>query len=309
MAMKFRVIFFAFLFLNACENVLGIETPSMLSKEVDAKETAAHITIIVPTYTPSPFLTIRPPTATPMPTITPLIPTPIATLPPEQALLEVSSLLSTYPDGCHLPCFWHVTPGQTFWSEASNILHYFSTRESVNRDDFFLAQYYYTIPNEDWPQEVRLYIRHDMVEAIKTKNINSTLYSLSNIFDVYGAPDQIWITTFRSASYTTNNTVPFMVFLLYSQSQFLVSYELINGVVANDQVSGCISGDPSLYIWSSQNLIEFQDILKYFGFYFPDQVYLRLLDATEGIFNEEDFFKNPNEEVCINTPADFWPDL
>lgn len=279
-------------------------TPSSVIKLTPEPSLPAKTSI--PTWTP---------THTLLPTKTPLPPTltPIPTLNSEQALLEVSNLLSANPDGCQLPCFWHVTPGKTSWDEASNILRSFSDRDYVNgNEDKFLAEYFYTVPNDDWWQDVRLFIRDDTVESIETKNIDSILYSLINVLDVYGSPDEVWIMTFRSASYSQDNTVPFMVFLLYSKFQFIVSYELIDGAVANDQVMGCVSGDPSIYIWSSQDLIEIQDILEYFNYYFPDQIYLRLSDATEGKLNENDFyslFRNPNNEACINTPADFWPDL
>ncbi|MCZ2122889.1 MAG: hypothetical protein LC108_11565 [Anaerolineales bacterium] len=119
--------------------------------------------------------------------------------------------------GCDLPCFLGITPGQTQWIEAKQILEMYSTNQPIRRDDTGSTEIntLYTISiatqmNETTPVQMAMYMsvntdQHDIVKNIVfTSEIHESSgfpayndkhllkYSLIDVYRRIGLPDEIY---------------------------------------------------------------------------------------------------------------------
>lgn len=191
--------------LNAigCQASLQSETPTSLplpfpSVTVTITQTQIHTAsaTLSPTRTPTPVLPKKTATATPTRTWTP-----VPRLSPEAALARIKEL---YVDGvpCALPCWWGITPGQTTWAQARQLLSEVSPEYGPYYSGI-LPRYDYSfeVPVNFEPLgygfiEPSLYVRDEIVVAVGTSTgwIHRDFdYSFANLLVLLGQPDEIWI--------------------------------------------------------------------------------------------------------------------
>lgn len=203
-----------------------------------------------PTHTPT-SATIPTPTPTIQPTITELpfvIPTPLGSDTNEQViwLLETNN-------GCRLPCWWGITPGETEWNAAEKILTLFDTNiysASASGFDYYNP----TIPLPFGPYEVNqvspIYtVQNGIVSKIETQvSIGDspsgyfTQYTLPTFLNTYGQPGEVWISTYSSTF--EEKDLPFFIVLYYPDQGIVAVYD-DNGETQGDLVQGCPQEKPA----------------------------------------------------------------
>mgnify|MGYP001400443271 CR=1 FL=1 len=261
--------------------------------------------------TPTPTSTLTPtPTTEPTPTETPFaIPTPPGIDTNEQVvwLLETNN-------GCQLPCWWGITPGQTKWEAAEKILTIFDT-EIYSVSDSEFVYYNPTIELPFGPYEVNqvspIYMaKNGIVEKIETQvSIGDTdyftQYTLPTFLTTYGQPEEVWLSTYPSPF--EENDLPFFAILFYPDQGIVASYD-DNGERQADLVQGCPQDKPVsrlILLPSGFNSTFKETINKTSGL--GERDYLPLEEATGmDVTTFYETFKNPNNTLCLETPANLW---
>ncbi len=216
--------------------------------------------------------------------------------------------------GCKLPCWWGIIPGKTTWVDARQILEkvslFVSGQESEN--DFYANVNAY-LP---YPHDFATYMEHlygvndGIVEYIRVYNFDlAPNYFLPNLLESYGQPDGIWIRTFSKAERGIQN---YTVDVFYQEMGILVEYSTgeplkeIDGKLRNCLINEMDS--PFLHLWSPETqALSFPEAKK-----FIDTTNLpepkSLLEAT-GMDVETFYetFRNPETNVCLETPKNLWP--
>jgi len=239
--------------------------------------------------------------------------TSLSILPADQAEARVVELLKTN-NGCKLPCFWGITPGHTSWNEAKSFLEAFSSRTdgmNFTKRSGFLSEFYFPLKdNTPVDLHLRLIIDNNLIQEVSVMDFDAPSYHLAEFLANNGMPDQVWLLTYSQVSYGGGDVVPFPVYLFYKDAQMIVAYGYGQGIVKGDQITGCIEGSPSLYIWSLDKSLTFQEAGKLGGYYQPSDKFLEISDATQGKLNAKKFyesFKEPRVETCFQTPTKLWP--
>jgi hypothetical protein len=198
--------------------------------------------------------------------ITPSItsaPTPIPTL-SEDELLDVTeivvSLLSGVED-CKLPCFMGISPGVTSWSK---VVERFSP---IAYDISLLgnAGYIYIQVSEELNPplqflQIDLILDEDqIVTRMKAFTGRVDNYSLSQILDTYGKPDEIRIGTWASGPADAF----WLRYYLYYANLKTIIYYLSHPTITSQAVQICPSNDnaPDLMAWSTPSQADFLDIV------------------------------------------------
>jgi hypothetical protein len=284
------------------------------------------------TATPTPLPTTQPPSATPsqtpvptstptrLPTIQPTatetpftIPTPVGT----NTLEQILWLFETN-NGCQLPCWWGIVPGQTEWETAEKLFSRFdfSIDERISPDDPDLIGY---TPVLDLPREVFIenqtqigvLTRNGIVVKINTRvSIGNTpkqylsKYRLSAFLLTYGQPSEIWVS---SSPYPfENNELPFNVLLFYYDLGVMALFS-DNAILQDGIVTGCPQNDPAkaLSLWSPDDSLSFEEVKNGYAVY---NTHFLALDETKSIdidtFYER--FKNSANTDCLEIPAEVW---
>lgn len=296
-------------------------TPTPLEEAMIAIQTETATSIAM-----TPTQTSPPPTPTPTPSNTPtssptLQPkatqTPFAISTPlgESAAEQVLWLLETN-NGCELPCWWGITPGQTDWPTAQKFLSIFDSNIYEAAVTSELTYYGIRIPL--LPEIFRVdqtelgILAHDgFVEKIftdvsfgNTPPGYLTSYTLSMFLTNYGQPSEVWLFTYRSAF--EGNELPFAVVLFYAD-EGIVGLFSDNGGRQGDIVQGCPQKDvvSFLSLWEPSLDLTFAQVIN--GTSALERDYLALEDATEmDIEAFYETFKNADNTTCLETPASLW---
>ena len=316
------IIFFT---LAGCTATSPVATPS---GEAVSSVSTIVATPALPTQTPlpatptpstTPTLTPTPsspptsaPTVTPTATETPYaIPTPLGTEVTEQVLW----LMETN-NGCQLPCWWGIIPGQTEWQAAEKLLVLFDAHiYTVSASGF---DYY----NPSIPLPVGLFsvnqvspiyaVQNGIVQKIETLvPIGDTAsayfaqYVLPTFLTTYGQPREIWLSTYRSAF--EEGDLPFFTVLFYPDQGIMAVYE-DNGERRGDLVEGCPQEDIVSYLVLQVPGLDktFEEtITRTSGL--GEWDYLLLEEATEiDVATFYETFQNPDNTTCLQTPANLW---
>jgi hypothetical protein len=220
-------------------------------------------------------------------------------------------------NGCQLPCWWGIVPGETDWQTARAFLSQFD-RDIYRSPDTSdsSASYGVTIPLSldvfiEEKTELSLFVQDSVVEAIDTHvSIGDTppgyldLYTLPNLLTTYGPPTEIWLSTYSKPF--ENNELPFRLLLFYPQQGIMALFS-DNGVKNGQYVSGCPQRDPASYLtlWFPELAWTFEEVKNGASVYNVD--YLRLEDTTDwDIATFYETFKNPDNTTCIETEAELW---
>lgn len=306
-----------FFFLNLCF-LVGCSTlspqPSSTVEILPVTTTIPHTsTSVLPTLslTQMPLVTptfvIPPiPTSTSLPTMT-AIPTP----PNVENEQEILWLLETN-NGCQLPCWWGITPGQTEWTTAKQFLNRYDVEIYHSSSTSGATYYETTIPLSlelfsETQTGLGIGVKNGIVQLISihfhlvtTPPGSFTHYYLSEFLTMYGPPTEVWVST-----YSSYHELPFLVVLFYPDKGIVVSYGVI-GVKQGGVVRGCLQQEPinTFRLWNPLLGLTFDQLKT--GSLNVD--YLSLLESTGmDVMTFYDTFKNSDNQACLETPADLWP--
>lgn len=236
--------------------------------------------------------------------------------PPGKGLKEQVLWLYETNNGCQLPCWWGIVPGQTDWQTAKELLSRFD--QDIYRNTLPSGEIYYGVniplPLEVFSEdrtELGVLVRDGIVVAIQTSvSIGDTppdhlsQYMLSMVLTTYGRPTEVWISTY-SAPFE-HNDLPFRVLLFYPEQGIMALYS-DNGVKEGDFVRGCPQLDPAsvFTLWSPTLGWTFEKVKNDSSAY--NVAYLPLEETTElSIIEFYETFKNPDNLTCLETEAELW---
>ena len=313
------------LFVAGCAvtstEIITSREPESLASSVVVSPIPLTPTNLVANLTPSiePTLTLAP---TNTPTLTPTIesivteiPIAIPTPPGDDTNSQVLWMLETN-NGCRLPCWWGITPGQTKWDEAEKILNLFDPRiysSSASGLDYYNPTISLPFgPYEDNQVSPIYTVNNGVVEKIETQvNIGDapsnylSQYLLSEFLTTYGQPKEVWISTYASAF--EENDLPFFVVLFYPTQGIIASYD-DNGERTGDLVQGCPQSKPvsRLVLLPTSLEVTFEEtVSKTSGL--RERTYLSLVEASEmDVATFYETFVNPENTICLQTPANLW---
>jgi hypothetical protein len=302
--MKYKILFLCCLsgiLLSACNVTIREATPTLFPSATEIAILSATPTL---TQTSRPTHTAIPPTPTSF-----LVPTPLPKLSQTDSLARVLGLLRSNGN-CALPCWWGIVPGETDMPFAMNYLLSFSTYDKINfPPGKITAEFLYKVPKSVSPIEltrVKLTSQSTTVDQIIVSDLNSWKYQIPNLLQTHGIPTSIWMYTFRSDYGLPENTVPFSIALFYQDKGILAMYGNLQGRNMGAKIRGCIIESPILFLWSYSQELSFANISQWEE---DGLFYLSLEDASnlsiENFYNE---FKDGDNIICIDTPADLWPD-
>jgi hypothetical protein len=273
----------------------------------------------IPTSTPTTQLSATS-TLTAFPSsTTPKLPTatitPLPTLPVEEKntkLIELSSL-----ENCHLPCWFGITPGETSWDTANQILAPLSRSSRIYFDQNRIK----SIMHFDLPDEVSDYGMRIEIEAfegvIKHMGVFASIKPQFNIRDFlleYGAPGQVWLWTMSSPPEFPR---PFYVFLFYPDRGILLWFitdevgdrDIVNWDIC---IKGCLTDvNPGRYLFIPNEYSSFMEVVEIFSFASETQLEYRPFKIMEettdwDIDSFYDYFTQPDSDFCIITDFYQW---
>ncbi|MCA9934373.1 MAG: hypothetical protein KC415_10640 [Anaerolineales bacterium] len=305
------------------ENNDMVVTPMVTISTTVLKPTT--IMEITPTALPSPTPS---PTSTPtqefVPTIAaPTSPTPtntvlpLPTLSPNEAVNQVMVLLADNQNPeCLLPCWWGATPGITSWNEIEPFL---STFTSIDQSTSVGVSLEAPLPEAvaisgfDYNQ-VYIWNEDGKIISITVDSINITGYDAKTMMTIYGMPDEVWI---RTISSPREGVLPFQLIIVYQQKGFSLHY-YVDASIQDGVVTACFEpgfieterpdlfpAGPRMYLWEAGVVKSIEDIVRE-----PLATFFLLQDKTD--LSPETLylkFTNPNEQPCIDTPAEDWRDI
>ncbi len=265
---------------------------------------------IVPTATS----TLQPTATSTRVVVTPP-PTSIPTLEPEIAAATVAALLETN-NGCELPCWWGIVPGETTWEEALSLVTTFdgTIQDLVPADDEGLNYIRVGIPFRATNGELMLLsqsygVRNGIVEIIEASAGDFPNYSLSSLLAKLGKPSEIRIKTSSPVFAEL-----FMYDLFYPEKGVLALY-VGQATLVNETVVAC----PAIHVWPGFKFWDPPNGPTSFwegrasGELFPvnpndnPETYLSI-DLIAGLTIEEfyEIYLNPEAKECFTSPREYW---
>lgn len=272
--------------------------------------------LVTMTWTPisSPTSSATPEsTPTPLPT-EPVTPMPWSTLPPDEAVDKVLSLLADNqnPD-CLLPCWWEATPGQTRWWDIQGYLQSFSLQVYPYPQDFLYVIAFPVPRSVSYLEELHIgYVLNttDIITAIDIPSLNIEGYDAKTMVTLYGVPDEVWLTTLDEPR---EGVLPFQLIIVYQQQGISFRY-YVDAIRTGETVTACFEpgielerpdlfpASPRIYLWEPGQTKTIQEISP-----IPLERYFRLEAKTEltpqTLYEK---FTNPDDLPCIDTPAALW---
>jgi len=267
---------------------------------------AAALTITSTVVRSSPTLAVM---ATPTPTRTN---TPVPTLSANEAQVLVLELLE-HNAGCRLPCWWGFVPDKTTWREVQDFLLTFALQIQLSgssNDPFQVGYVKFLVPEEIYPTPLRqtYIIRNGRIETIEVQLGYVSRYGLSYFLSTYGQPAEIWLRTYR---YAREDDLPFDLVLFYPEQGILARFYSQATSIANN-IEGCPQQRPAAVValWSSERRLTFSEATSQ-TIDIRNEIWwpYRLLQEATGMDIETFYqtFKNSNNAICLETPADLWP--
>jgi len=309
---------------QSTEDASTIET-AVSEQEIALQNTMTAVpTSLIPqtptsTWTPIPTVASSStvlPSETPLPSAT-MTPTPWPTLPPDEAARKVLSLLedNQNPD-CLLPCWWGARPGQTLWPDIEPFLRSFATKiDETSRG----ASVKLPIPEPLAVPGSSYYVSYSwdesrIISGISITPINVSGYDPKTMIALYGVPDEVWLKTFSEL--LPGEVLPFQLVIVYQEKGISFRY-YVNAVENHEMITACFEPGtveierpdlfpvgPTIRTWIPGQYRAIEEIVR-----IPQETYFHLEEKT-GLTPETFYekFTDPNEQTCIDTPANLWID-
>jgi hypothetical protein len=325
-----------FLLVVGCQPVINDDVGTEFVTEAHVTEQAGsslNTRSLTPVHAISQTVTstvtsIPPPTASstpwPTPTLLPtetVMPTPWPTLPADEAVNRVLSLLADNqnPD-CLLPCWWGATPGQTRWQDIEPFLRSFAQEIHYSSSETsFGAEVHLPLPNSvpvTNLSEFRTFYgwkESGVIYGISIDSINISGFDPVTMMSLYGIPDEVWIKTLDAPR---EEVLPFQLIIVYQQQGISFRY-YANASTDGETITACFEpgfveleypdlfpAGPRIYLWEPGQHKTIDEIAN-----IPREIYFPLAektDLTPQTLYEK--FTSSDEQPCIDTPADSWRD-
>jgi hypothetical protein len=282
--------------------------------------TRAAVTL-EPSSKPTPSATIAVETPSPSPTSLPTetaTPTPWPTLPPDEAVNQVLTLLqdNQNPD-CLLPCWWGAVPGQTYWPDIRPYLSSYALTIDDSAETVAFALF--SVPESvNYAETLNLAYRYDtskIVTGIRVSSVNIAGYDPRTMMSLYGIPDEVWLWTYDEVD-LRENILPFYLIIVYQEKGvsffYYVDASISDGIVTRCFEPGVVETErpdlfpagPQIYLWEPGQHKRINEITNV-----SERMFLPLeetADLTPQTFYEK--FTDLNQSPCIDTPANLWWD-
>lgn len=180
--------------------------------------------------------------------------------------------------GCELPCYWGLTPGETYWQDAYNYLASFAERIE-QRDIIETAPdgseqsitsigVHNTIPGYDEPISSGYRVINGRIENISVSARGTELrYQLHQVLDHYGMPDEVLLLL---SDVSPAGSPWFSIYIIYEERGITLYYSAAAQMIG-DALEVCPEGvgpEINLIIPGSQTLRQMIRIITD-GFHFP----------------------------------------
>ncbi|MCH7662399.1 MAG: hypothetical protein IH859_00845 [Chloroflexi bacterium] len=194
------------------------------------------------TQTPTATPTIRA-SITPVPSWTPTF-TPLPPLPPDQAAALVKELFETN-GGCQLPCWWGITPGESFWDSTSQFFSTFASDivflgvGNSGSENFAIG---IRVPNSLNKSYVYIYEKNNIISDIQfdpSSDEENFQFQLHQLFKGYGKPSEIYIYVLPPLSHPGSEYFYEFRLVLHFPDQHIIAFYSFKGQPRNDTVYVC----------------------------------------------------------------------
>jgi hypothetical protein len=219
-------------------------------------------------------------------------------------------------NGCKLPCWWGVTPGQTEWQTAYQFLRMFdSDPYFFSNSEFGFYEVHIPLPIEVFGNSIMgqfYFVQNGIVVRIDAHVAIGDIadgylnqYTLPEFLTTYGQPTEVWLSTYPGAG--EGGSLPFSVILFYPKQGIVAKYGS-NGGEYEDFVRGCPQENPVSYLQvlppGSKKTFEKTMVgtsaLSAWR-------YLSLEEATGlDVATFYETFKYQDNTTCLETPAEKW---
>lgn len=220
-----------------------------------------------------------------------------------------------YHPECELPCIWGITPGETSWQQAYEIIAPYASEidpfDSYDDDNekYFNFYFFEFLPHEIKYNSFYVGFGYDQTEVFEV-SINGLTdvpdYSIQSLLTQYGMPEEIWVYAYSAVPYEDEFPRPSMFYVYYPDYNFLALYTAAAGSIENGMIRNCIDYGPDIDVWSENHEADFLDFLqeRLTTFFGP---FLTLEEAV-GMSVDEFYeaYKDEAGEVCVLTPVDLW---
>lgn len=313
--------------LSACqavdENVSMVEitvTPRIQTPVSQTSSPLAPTVAIVASVAPSETSL---PSATPSSAAVPTgVATPIPTLPPADALARLQELFKTN-NGCELPCFWGITPGETDWQTAYSILKPVGARTTRRGlpTPFAIEVEFGEVGSEDWRYHY-YEVEDGIVQSFGGRTSLTSIFSPASILQTYGAPAEVYLVA--GSEFPLSGAIPFYVTLFYPQHKFWLLYGT-NAVEEDGHYRGCFfdhnspppegidpshaefSAAPHLAVWSHEDIRNLSDGPKVALTFIGYEGHATLAEMTDlDVITFYETFSDPDTPLCLETPVELW---
>lgn len=297
--------------------VAGCGTPIRVTESPTITHTSwgtpsKTILISTATTTPTtiPTMTLSP-TDTPIPTNTgTTTPIYLPTLPPEQAKALMLELLQTN-GGCQLPCWWGITPGVTTWEETLRIVSPIASGISIYEREGGLnaAVSFNNHPEGIDPFGFDTIIKDGIVQDLSISSYGPggiPFYSLSNVLDTYGKPEEVWVDAYSPWACDYSNGQRLLTIRLFYPKQGIFAQYDAWGEAGDTIIQARMERGPSLYLWSPTLNLTYSETFMKAGLLPGDNPSLPVLEAFG--MDTATFYQTYKNDVvaCVETPRELW---
>jgi hypothetical protein len=233
-----------------------------------------------------------------------------ATLPAPDGFSKINEFLETN-GGCRFPCWWGITPGETSWEDARNIvfpLAGLQILDGQSSSGAFLAglmMRYEMGEGQETGFEQSYTIKDGIVEAIKIKFPNKIpTPKLKDVLTDYGIPDEVYL----GGTYNKRlGWQSFWLFLHYNKQRIFIEYDRgIQPLQPPDELMPICFPEidyAELHVWGPD--YSFSSTLDLIIQEHNPTYHLEKIS----IMTTEEFYKkftDPAENPCINTSSQSW---
>ena len=248
----------------------------------------------------------------PLPTGAPIL-TPFPTFSDEEEINAFKKLYETN-GGCHLPCWWGITPGVTTLKDTQRFIQRFPTFTSFeerlkgpnslpgfsdNADIYTWATY---APDTDSAVPIDFQVTNGVITKILVAyNIVRYTFPTSSVFQEYGLPDKIYVGP-NLHQQNDSHDLAIIVYILYENTHIMIMDNLY-GTRDSDRIKLCESTPISI----EELLLWAPDETPNIDFNKPD---IKPLEQISSM-TQEDFYnkykdKKSYKNICIDVTNDAW---
>jgi hypothetical protein len=217
----------------------------------------------------------------------------------------VRDLLSTDRTHRALPSWWGITPGTSSLVEAQQLITPLASFEGTASQD--AISYFSAVvpmgPRADL--HIAIVADHGLVNRIQIDpDYPQSGFFMTWMLEDYGAPDEVWVSTWSS---WPGLTVPVTVYIVYLDKGIMLQYST-EGIFHEGSVHACFVDSPVIRLWEPGTLESQPAVMALFDLH-ADGIDLPSQQALSMEPNEFYELHQGRERACIETPTAIWTDL